>query len=45
MTNQSLCLRRSEPVVRASSPRQLDGKFRNVVPREEPGFAKTLAIA
>jgi L-ascorbate metabolism protein UlaG (beta-lactamase superfamily) len=33
------------PVAHAPSPQQPDGKFHNVVPREAPGFAKTLAIA
>ena len=29
----------------ASSPQYRDGKFRNVAPREQPGFRKTLGIA
>ncbi len=45
MAQLSLCLRRGEPVVRASSPRQRDGKFYNAVPRQAIGFAKTFGIA
>jgi L-ascorbate metabolism protein UlaG (beta-lactamase superfamily) len=35
----------SAPIAHAQSPQLRDGKFRNVVPREAPGFAKTLAIS
>ena len=44
MAYASLCACTSTPVVHAQSPQHRDGKFHNVVPREAPGFKKTLAI-
>jgi L-ascorbate metabolism protein UlaG (beta-lactamase superfamily) len=41
----SLCARSAAPIAHTPSPQQHDGKFRNVVPRAAPGFAKTLAIS
>ena len=43
MAYASLCAN-SAPSTYTESLQQRDGKFRNVVPREAPGFAKTLAI-
>jgi len=45
MAYVSLCARSAAPVTHAQSPQQRDGKFHNVVPREAPGFAKTLALS
>jgi L-ascorbate metabolism protein UlaG (beta-lactamase superfamily) len=35
----------STPTAHAQSPQQHEGKFRNVVPRQAPGFGKTLQIS
>ena len=43
MAYASLCAN-SAPFTYTESLQQRDGKFRNAVPREAPGFAKTLAI-
>jgi len=45
MASVSLCACTSAPAAHAESPQQRDGKFHNVVPRQAPGFAKTLSIA
>jgi len=44
MASLSLHACSSLPAAHAQSPQQRDGKFHNVVPREAPGFARTLAI-
>ena len=45
MATASLCAFSRTPVASADSPQARDGKYHNVVPRQAPGFAKTLAIA
>ncbi|MDM0107645.1 MBL fold metallo-hydrolase [Variovorax sp. J22R24] len=45
MATVPLCASSAIPSAPAMSPQEHDGKFRNVVPREAPGLAKTLAIA
>src|SRR6188474_1290165 len=45
MTSASLCPRRIAPADHSQSPQHRDGKFRNVAPRQSPGFLKTLSIA
>jgi L-ascorbate metabolism protein UlaG (beta-lactamase superfamily) len=44
MATASLCAFSRTPVASADSPQARDGKYHNVVPRQAPGFAKTLAI-
>jgi hypothetical protein len=44
MAYASLCANSAPFTYAESLQQQRDGKFRNVVPREAPGFAKTLAI-
>jgi L-ascorbate metabolism protein UlaG (beta-lactamase superfamily) len=44
MAYASLCACTSAPAVHPQSPQHRDGKFHNVVPREAPGFKKTVAI-
>jgi L-ascorbate metabolism protein UlaG (beta-lactamase superfamily) len=45
MSSATLCPRRTVPADHTQSPQHRDGKFRNVVPRQSPGFLKTLGIA
>ncbi|WP_457337766.1 MBL fold metallo-hydrolase [Rhizobacter sp. P5_C2] len=45
MSSATLCPRRTTPADHTASPQHRDGKFRNVVPRQSPGFLKTLGIA
>jgi L-ascorbate metabolism protein UlaG (beta-lactamase superfamily) len=45
MSSATLCPRRPTPADHTASPQHRDGKFRNVVPRQSPGFLKTLGIA
>jgi L-ascorbate metabolism protein UlaG (beta-lactamase superfamily) len=45
MSSATLCPRRVAAADHAKSPQHRDGKFRNVVPRQSPGFMKTLGIA
>lgn len=44
MAYASLCAYSATPYTHTASPHQRDGKFRNVAPRESPGFWKTLDI-
>lgn len=44
MAFASLCASTHAPAAYTQSPQQRDGKFRNVAPREAPGFGKTLSI-
>ena len=44
MAYATLCACSTTPPAHAESPQQHDGKFRNVVPRQAPGFMKTMAI-
>ncbi|NKI94462.1 MBL fold metallo-hydrolase [Rhizobacter sp. SG703] len=45
MSSATLCPRRTAAADHTTSPQHRDGKFRNVVPRQSPGFLKTLGIA
>ncbi|MED5622084.1 MBL fold metallo-hydrolase [Ideonella sp. BN130291] len=45
MAYLSLCACTTLPAAHADSPQQRDGKFHNVVPRQAPGFGKTLQIS